>query len=195
MVGHAVSGSFLQSETERCTSSDRTQTFVLKYCTGIFTWLLLKVLTWQKKWWAPHLQSSVQTDWGKVGCKVGGSFQWLLFWVKAVPFLFSGSCLFPKDKSVVRGAWIWNKINNMRRKDAIYGKLTWAQQQGQEQSQRRPRNSSSRIHRGSHRHTAVFRDLSLCLPFSHLGNKKEEWIPVGHIYAQMSGCRASSSEH
>lgn len=65
-------------------------------------------------------------------------------------------------------------INNMGRKDAIYAKLTWAQQEGQEQSQRRPRNSSSRIHRGGHGHTAVLGDVSLCLPFSHLGNDKEE---------------------
>jgi len=70
----------------------------------------------------------------------------------------------------VGGVWIWKKINNMRRKDAIYAKLTWAQQQGQEQSQGWPRNNSSRIHGGGHRHTAVFRDVSLFLPFSHLGN-------------------------
>lgn len=71
----------------------------------------------------------------------------------------------------------------------------WAQQQGQQQCQRRPRNSSSRIYRGGHRQTAVFGYVSLCLPFSHLGNEKEEWIPVRHIYAQMSGCSTCSSEH
>lgn len=131
--------------------------------------LLLKMLTWQKQWWAPDLQSSVQTGGGKWGAR-WGSFQWLPFWVKAVPFLFSVSFLFSKGKSIVGDAWIWNKISNIGRKDAISAKLMWAQPQGQEQSQGWPRNSSSRIYWGGHRHTAVFGDVSLCLPFSHLGN-------------------------
>lgn len=89
------------------------------------------------------------------------------------PFLLSESLLFPKGKSVLGHAWIWNNINNMGRKYSIYATLMWGQQQGQEQSQRRPGSSSSRIYRGGHRHTALFGAVSLCLPFSHLGNKKE----------------------
>lgn len=89
------------------------------------------------------------------------------------PFLLSESLLFPKGKSVLGHAWIWNNSNNMGKKDSIYATLMWAQQQEQEQSQRRPGSRSSRIHGGGHRHTALFGDVLLCLPFSHLGNKKE----------------------
>lgn len=89
------------------------------------------------------------------------------------PFLLTESLLFLKGKPVLGHAWIWNNINYMGRKYSICAALMWAQQQGQEQSQRRPGSSSSRIYRGGHRHTALFGAVSLCLPFSHLGNKKE----------------------
>lgn len=135
------------------------------------------------------------TDWSQVGCKLQGGFWWLLFWIKAVAFLFCGSLLLPNGKSVVGGACIWNKIIYMWRKDAIYAKLMRAQQQRQEQNQRWPRNSSSRIYRGGHRHAAVLRDVSLRLPFIHLGNEMEEWISIRHTYVQTSAWRASSSEH
>lgn len=97
------------------------------------------------------------------------------------PFLLSESLLFPKGKSVLGHAWIWNNINNMGRKDSIYATLMWAQQQGQEQSQRRPGSSSSRIYRGGHRHTALFGAVSLLLPFSHLEIKSRDESQLGTL--------------
>lgn len=128
--------------------------------------------------------ASLSADWKKEGCKSGRGFQWLQLQVKAVPFLFYRGFLFLEGKSVTGGAWIWDKINNMGRKDVTYAKLKWAQQQGKEQRQRWPRNSSSRIYRGGHRQNAVFRGVLLRLHFSHLRNEKEEWIPVSPVCAQ-----------
>lgn len=132
--------------------------------------LLLKMCTQQKQWQELYLQS----------CSLTGRKQGACMWEVSSdccsglrPFLLSESLLFPKGKFVLGHAWIWNNINNMGRKDSIYTTLMWGQQQGQEQSQRRPGSSSSRKYRGGHRHIALFGAVSLCLPFSHLGNKKE----------------------